>query len=122
MRTLSEFEADIEALADRLRALPIGEIATYAELDQVLGRPVRAHRYLPVQARKRLEGNRRAVRLGLQGRDQAPARRGVCIGRAVSPWQHPPQGRPDLGAAGQRPREGERPAGRGRARARDVLL
>jgi hypothetical protein len=55
MRAISEYEADIVALAERLRAIPVGEVVSYAELDDVIGRSVRGHRYLLASARERVE-------------------------------------------------------------------
>jgi len=55
MKTISPFDGDIAALAERLRQTSIGETVTYESLDGALGRPVRAHRYLLLKARDRVE-------------------------------------------------------------------
>lgn len=55
VKAASEFEPDIVALADRLREVPVGGVIKYAELDAVIGRDVRARRYLLMQARDRVE-------------------------------------------------------------------
>ena len=55
MKAVSEFEADIAALAERLRQVPIGEVVSYRDLDVAIGRPVRGHRYLLISARDRVE-------------------------------------------------------------------
>ncbi len=61
MKSLSEFEGDIVTLADRLREVPIDQIVTYEELDQVLGRDCRARRYLLMAARDRVESETGAL-------------------------------------------------------------
>jgi hypothetical protein len=55
VKAISPFAGDIDALANRLRALSIGETITYSELDKVLGRPVLKQRYLLLRARARVE-------------------------------------------------------------------
>jgi len=56
MKTISEFEPDILALVERLRSVPVGETVTYEDLDAVIGRPVRAQRWLMIKARDVLDG------------------------------------------------------------------
>lgn len=55
MKPLSEFEADIAALAERFRQMPVGSTVTYEELDQVIGKPAKRHRYVLLRARDRVE-------------------------------------------------------------------
>lgn len=55
VKAISEYEADIAAMASRLREAPIGEVVPYAELDAAIGRDCRARRYLLMAARDRVE-------------------------------------------------------------------
>lgn len=61
VKAQSEFEGDIVALAERLRAVPVGEIVTYEQLDKVIGRDCRARRYLLMTARDRIEKDTGAI-------------------------------------------------------------
>jgi hypothetical protein len=54
-QTRPELAADIDALADRLSALSIGETVEYAELSRILGRRVTDDGYALGKARKRVE-------------------------------------------------------------------
>jgi hypothetical protein len=61
MKAMSEFEGDIIALADLLRAVPIGGVVTYAQFDKSIGRSIRAQRYLLQAARTRVEKETGAI-------------------------------------------------------------
>lgn len=54
----SKNSADIAALKDYLRGVEIGELTTYEQLTQVVGRDIRKHRYLLLQACNQLLSER----------------------------------------------------------------
>ena len=55
MKAISEFEPDVQKLAECLREASISEIVTYERLDKVLGRSVQDNRYILVRARTTVE-------------------------------------------------------------------
>lgn len=53
--TLPENAADIHVLEKLLEALPIDGVLTYQQMEDAIGRPIQAHRFLLLRARENVE-------------------------------------------------------------------
>jgi alkylated DNA nucleotide flippase Atl1 len=80
-----ENATDIEAIAELLRALPIGETLTYAEISTAIGRDIKARRWLIVPAIRRAETETGALYAVVwrQGYQRLPAENAPQVGSSA---------------------------------------